>query len=424
MIATLILALGLNAAAAADDWPRFRGPNGENTVPDARIVKSFPADGPNIAWERDVEPGYGGAAIVGDEAFILDRVFGEKDILYCLSLEDGSERWKWENEVPGRISHPGSRSTPSVTGDTVYACGGFGHVYAIDRATHEARWVVNMTEVFGAQPPRFGYAIHPQVYGDTVIVAPTGEDVGLAALNKADGSVAWRSVPFGSSQSSPQILRMLGRDIVFMPGSDRGTRQLFLKGYDPADGALLAEFTGSFDGSVHNSIPNLTVIDEDTGFLTGGYGQGSYVMDFSAEGDTISVKQTNKIGAGGMIHPGLKVGDRIYMTADGSRQSDSDISGLVCMNLAGEIQWTTGRDPGFNNGSLILAGDTIVSQDGDSGLLRLIEPGDSYKMLAEGKVFSKPTGGELWAPLAFGNGRLVMRSQNQLVCVDLRPGDS
>ena len=83
--------------------------------------------------------------------------------------------------------------------------------------------------------------------------------------------------------------------------------------------------------------------------------------------------------------------------------------------------WNTEEEPGFGSGSLILAGDTIVSQDGESGLLRLIEPGDEYKMLAEGKVYEKELGEELWAPLALGGTDLVMRSQNEMVCVDLAP---
>jgi hypothetical protein len=61
----------------------------------------------------------------------------------------------------------------------------------------------------------------------------------------------------------------------------------------------------------------------------------------------------------------------------------------------------------------------IVSQDGGDGTLRLVKPGPGYQEMASGKVFSKEPGRELWAPMALASGKLVMRSQAQLVCVDL-----
>ena len=60
-----------------------------------------------------------------------------------------------------------------------------------------------------------------------------------------------------------------------------------------------------------------------------------------------------------------------------------------------------------------------MSQDGDTGELRLIQPGAEYQELAKAKVFSKATGDQLWAPMAYSKNRLVMRSQNQLICVVL-----
>jgi hypothetical protein len=89
------------------------------------------------------------------------------------------------------------------------------------------------------------------------------------------------------------------------------------------------------------------------------------------------------------------------------------------MDSSGKIHWATGSSPALGGGSLINAGGIIVSQDGGDGTLRLIKPGAAYKELASGKVFSKEPGSELWAPLALANGKLVMRSNKEVVCVDL-----
>ena len=141
---------------------------------EAKIATSFPASGPKVLWSIDVNAGYGGSAIVGDEVFFMDRVDQEKDVVLCVGLADGKERWRWEHEVPGRISHPGSRVVPTVTADAVYASSGFGHVYCIDRKTHQERWVVDVMKTFGAEAPRFGYSVHPVIHGDLCIIAPSG----------------------------------------------------------------------------------------------------------------------------------------------------------------------------------------------------------------------------------------------------------
>ncbi|MGY8690862.1 MAG: hypothetical protein ACKVHP_24380, partial [Verrucomicrobiales bacterium] len=79
----------------------------------------------------------------------------------------------------------------------------------------------------------------------------------------------------------------------------------------------------------------------------------------------------------------------------------------------------TGNDLKVSDGSIISVGGILVSQHGGDGTLRLIEPGPSYKELAKAKIFKDDPGDELWAPLAFASGKLVMRSQNQIVCVNL-----
>ena len=92
------------------------------------------------------------------------------------------------------------------------------------------------------------------------------------------------------------------------------------------------------------------------------------------------------------------------------------------MDPSGKVLWATGSSPALGGGSIINAGGTIISQDGDDGTLRLIKPGAKYQELASGKVFTKEPGRELWAPMALSNGKLMMRSQVQMVCVDLSSG--
>ncbi len=402
------------------DWPHFMGPNLNNSLPAEKIAKEFPEGGPRVLWEVDVNPGYGGAAIVGDELIHIDRVDQTFDVVSCRDLETGKEKWSWKNEVPGRISHPGSRGVPTVTADSVYATSGFGHVYCLDRETRKARWVVDTVKRFDSAPPRFGYAVHPVIKGDLCFIAPTSDKVGLAALNIKTGETVWTSESFGDSHSSPVLLSILGKEVLVMPG-DLNRETLVLLGVDPANGKTVFKYTEDFGTGIYNAIPNLFMLGKDKGIFTGGYGKGTRLFEFSEVEGEISVKKTGQLGFGDKFHIPLVIDGSLYMTADadGRRSPKGGASGLVAFSPAGEIRWATAKEPYLNGGSILNLGGVIVSQDGDTGELRLIQPGAEYQELAKAKVFSKRTGDQLWAPMAYSKNRLVMRSQNQLICVVL-----
>jgi outer membrane protein assembly factor BamB len=358
---------------------------------------------------------------------------------------------------------------PTVQAEVVYGSSGFGHVYCVDRSSGKERWALDVAKVFGAQPPRFGYAVHPVIHGDLCILAPIGDAVGVAAVSSKDGKTVWKAKTVGESQSSPLLVKLLGREMIVMPGAKDGA--LIIAGLDPKDGKILFEYTEEIGRGIFNAIPNLTVVNTDTAFYTGGYGKGTRVLKFTEEDGKIGVAKAGSLGAGATIHPPLVVGEQIYITAGsgmgggggrfgrgrdrgrggpeggrpgGEPQGQRDggdrperppggpggrppggggggggESGLVCMDLSGKVLWATGSSPAFGGGSIINAGGVIVSQDGGDGTLRLVKPGPGYQEMASGKVFSKEPGRELWAPMALASGKLVMRSQAQLVCVDL-----
>ncbi|MFT4640191.1 MAG: outer membrane protein assembly factor BamB [Verrucomicrobiales bacterium] len=416
----VLLPLVLIATSAqAEDWPRFLGPNGDNASPE-KILTAFPESGPKIEWSLDVNAGYGGSAIVGDEVFFMDRIDDQRDVLHCVGLLDGKERWKWEYACSGRINHPGSRGVPTVTKDTVYASSGFGHVYCIDRSTHKERWVVDVVKTFEADPPRFGYSIHPLIHGDHCLIAPTGDSVGLAALDKKTGKTVWKSESIGGSHSSPVLAKILGQELVVMPGTRDGN--MLLSGFDPNNGKSLFHYIEKLTSGRFNPIPNVTMVDESMAFLTEGYGFGTRLLKFAQNDDKIEATLIKSHDVEGRIHPALKVGNQYYVSATGGggrRSRSKDSAGLVCFDQAGKELWRTGNDLKVSDGSIISVGGILVSQHGGDGTLRLIEPGPSYKELAKAKIFKDDPGDELWAPLAFASGKLVMRSQNQIVCVNL-----
>jgi hypothetical protein len=175
---------------------------------------------------------------------------------------------------------------------------------------------------------------------------------------------------------------------------------------------------GDYDQKI--PIPSPTPIGDNRLFVTGGYGGGSIVIDVLRDDGQWRAVEVSRQPHGCQIHPALRHGDQLYANINENGHMDR---GLACMNLDGSIRWQTHQDPDVNRGGLIIVGDLLLSLGGEDGVLRLIElNSDRYVQLAAHPMFDGlgRRNTNLWAPLAFADGKLVIRSQSQLKCVDLR----
>jgi len=78
----------------------------------------------------------------------------------------------------------------------------------------------------------------------------------------------------------------------------------------------------------------------------------------------------------------------------------------------------------MGRGNSIFADGMIIIQDGESGVLRLVDPDPSgFKLLAESNVFEtnldKRRDLKYWSNMALSNGHLLMRGQNRLLCLKM-----
>ena len=124
---TVLLALSVNAIA--QDWPQFLGPDRNSTSPQKGILRSWPANGPEVLWTADLKAGFGGPVIKDGKAYLLDRDDKYGDYMRCFDMTTGKELWKYGYEAPGTVEFPGSRSVPAVDDKYVYSCGHNGDLY-------------------------------------------------------------------------------------------------------------------------------------------------------------------------------------------------------------------------------------------------------------------------------------------------------
>ena len=408
-----ILLFACAGLTAAPDWSQFLGPNRDGITKKGRLSRSWPSGGPKVMWTLNVGEGFGGASIRNGKVYLLDRVNDENDVLRCLDLETGKELWNISFDVPGRLGYNGSRSTPTIGRKRIYAVSPFGNVYCVDRNTRKEVWTTNLINTFDAEPPNWGFSQSPLLYKNLLIVAPMSENAGLAGLDRTTGEIVWKSEAIlGDSYVSPILRTIAGVESVLMLTKGQ------LSAVSPKTGDLMWKYTGYFN---RIPIPAITSIGDGRIFVTGGYGAGSVMIKITLDKGQYEVSELFRIeDQGSQLHPTLLYKDYLYAnfnTNENLRKDNPD--GLVCLDLDGQIKWQTGSSPNFERGNLIITGDLLLILDGKIGELALIDPNPhAYTELARTKVFDDEDG-KMWGPMAFSNGKLVLRSQKEMKCLDL-----
>lgn len=408
----------------ADDWPHFLGPDRNSTSAETDLIKSFPDDGPKILWDTKLEKGFGGAAIVGDEVFIVDRLKQEKDILLCLDFVTGKEKWRFENPSEGEPSYAGSRSVPSVENDAAYFIGPFGNAFRINRTTHKPDWSLNLKEAYpDAETPKWGYAQNTLIAGDTLILTPMGPSAGIIGIDKKTGKELWKTGPITGNQShsSPVLMTLAGQTQVVFLASEGDLMSL-----DPENGKIL---WSSDAYRIRHAISVPVQIDDSTIFLSGGYDAGSKMLSVQKTGNDYKIESLWSTEKGTQIHSVHLIDDHLYFLANENSnykaKAKRRTGGLVCFDLKGEELWSTGNEPFMGRGNSIVVDGMLIIQDGENGMLRLVEPSSKgFKLLAEANVFKTDPKSrkdlQYWSNLALSNGKLIMRGQSRLLCIDLR----
>jgi outer membrane protein assembly factor BamB len=413
---------------------RFLAPPESDYTAGSTVASAYPRPSADLTplWSARLEPGFGGAALDGREVFVLDREAGVRDTLRVFDLASGVQRWSFGYPAPGRLEFAGSRTTPVVVGEFVYTCGSFGQVHCFDRRTREPAWSLDLEADCGGRQPDFGWAASPLVHGGLVILPALGPGVGLVALDRFTGEEVWRTAELGPSHSTPVLFELLGvEQVLFLSSTIQGRGMeegvpATISAFDPARGGELWRVTTMLTSV---AIPPPVRVDAERFFVTGGYGGGSTLMHIRREAGAYVLDEVFHIEKGSQIHPPVVREGHIYLLAN---ENSTDprrrraLGGLVCLDLAGKELWSTGADPYFGRGQMVLlGGGHVLIQDGLSGMLRLghVNP-RGYTPLATSNVFaSQPKERKkMWAPMARDGAMLVVRGQTELCCVRL--GDS
>lgn len=185
--------LSAAAAAPAENWPQWRGPDNDGVSGETHLPTQWNAD--NVAWKLKL-PGAGGStpAVWGDRLFLTCQD-GNHVALLCVGT-DGKEVWRrMVGAGGGKINHDegnGASASPSTDGKHVYAFVGSGELACFDFDGNES-WKFNVQDRYGKFLMQWGFHTTPLLDGDRIYLQLFHSGAHLVvALNKADGDEIWK----------------------------------------------------------------------------------------------------------------------------------------------------------------------------------------------------------------------------------------
>lgn len=178
------------APGLAQEWARFRGPNGAGIVPDADYPVVF---GPEqkLRWRTPVRPGKSSPVLGRRHVFLT--AFDE-GALYtqCFDRESGQLVWE-RSEPPARredahVLNEPAAATPVTDGENVYVF--FRDLGVI---SYDAAGAVRWKRPMGPFINRMGAVASPIIAGESlVVVLDQLERSSIVALSLATGAVQWQ----------------------------------------------------------------------------------------------------------------------------------------------------------------------------------------------------------------------------------------
>jgi outer membrane protein assembly factor BamB len=424
----LILAL-FAAPAAAADWPQWMGPKRDNVWRETGIVEKFPAGGPKVVWRASVAGGYSGPAVAHRKVYVGDFVsaLGSKTETYERGKVDGTERvlcfdertgkQLWSFEYPARytVSFPtGPRVTPTVDDGRVYFVGAEGRLSCLDAETGKVVWQQDFIKDYGAKTPLWGFAGHPLVDGDRLIVIAGGEGACVVAFDKKTGKELWKSLNAAEpGYSTPTILEAGGRRQVLVFHAES------VNGLDPETGKRL----WGVPLKATNGAAIMSPVRDGDYLFAGAFHTVCKGMKLSADKPGAEVVWTGDKKTGAYPVNGQPHAEGGYLYAN---CQDGE---LRCVEMAtGRRLWETLAPLGGKGGQcatvfLVKNGERffLFTDRGELIIARLSPKG--YEEIDRAQVI-EPTGRAMgrdviYSMPAFANRRMYVRNDKELVCVSL-----
>lgn len=443
---------------SADDWPRWRGPKYDGVWRETGMIDRFPESGPNVVWRQKIGAGYAGPSIAGGQVFVMERTkdegagikvengIGKAGVLpggeriLCLDIQTGDEVWSHVYDCPYNIAYPnGPRCTPTVDGELVYTLGAMGHLKCLKADSGDIVWEKELTQEYDTKPPFWGYASHPYVDGDQLIVPVGGKGkgegpgTGIVAFNKTTGQEIWRAVTTRDIGYAPVVIHE--------PSGPGGQRQLIfwhsagVSSLNPEDGSeyWFVKFPEETNPSVVTIATPVLVGNQ---LLIAEFYKGAMLLELGSNPPSVkeiwrNFKTNPKLdeAMNSMMATPVVCDGLIYGVAYNGRGQGV----LRCVDLAaGEMKWTDEKWMAekplmFANGFITPNEDKyFIFDDLGELIIGKLSP-EGWEEMSRAKLL-EPTSvargrDVVWSHPAYSGGKMIVRNDKEIICVDLKKPD-
>lgn len=402
---------GIPSKTITGSWPQFRGDQRNAISEDKLDLDANPVK----IWEIAVGAGYAGPAVSNGIVYLIDYdEQNRRDLVRALSLDDGREIWhfSWKNDIPG--DHGFSRTIPAIKKNYCVGIGPMGHVFCVDAGSGQKKWLIDLVAQYGTKIPNW-YAgqcvlLDEDPDGNVfAVLAPAGPNALLVAIDCETGKELWRTAnPYQWKMTHTSIVKMDldGLATYIYCGSDG------VFGIRAKDGKIL--WGTSAWKIIQATCPSPLVLSDNRIFFCGGYGAGSLLLGIekttSGKYKTKILKKLKESEFGSTQQTPIWYKNHIWGVGRSAGK-------FCCIDDKGNVLWRNRTRTKFGDGPYIIADNKILAVN-DHGLLICAEATpEQWTPLFEKQILD---GHECWGPPALVNGRMILRSIDKMICIDLR----
>ncbi len=406
----------------ADQWPRFRGPNGDGVANGQDLPVEFGAQ-KNVLWKTPV-PGVGNSSpVIWDKHLFLQAASadGKERQLLCFDAVTG--KIVWQRKFPGvavkvRGESSLASATPAVDGDGVYVPIWDGGSVTMVAYSHQGQLM--WSKDLGHWVSQHGTGSSPVVVGDKLIFAydmdvkdtkgkpiAGGRQPTLMAFDTKTGNLLWETPRPGyrACYSAPFLVERNGTKELIVGST------MSIAGYNPDTGKEL--WSWDWEWAKNNfKMPLRTVAGQvvvgDTLLASSGDGGGDrrmVALTLPKNGGPAKYSWGNGNKVFPYVACPLVRGEYVYFV------NEKGNAGCYVAKTGKQVWYER-----LTQANKFLASPVLI----DGRVYAPTEDGDVFVLAAEPtfNLLAQNTIGERFvASPAVANGRLYLRGQRHLFCV-------
>ena len=279
------------------------------------------------------------------------------------------------------------------------------------------KWTRDLQKEYETEVPFWYTGQCPLIDGNEVILAPAGTDTLMVGMDIQTGEVKWateNTVHFKMSHSSIMPMNLNGKKTYVYIGVG-GVCGVSAEG---ADKGKLLWSTNKWQPSV--VAPSPLRVSANQIFLVAGYGNGGALLQVDGSGTNwkatvLDQYKADKGLASEQQTPILYNGKIISILPKDGGANRSKLVVYNPSNLHAPV-WTSAQDERFGLGPYLVINDKLFAFN-EEGVLYV------YQIEANGMTLLKKQevmeGVDAWGPLAYADGRLVLRDSHTVKCLKI-----